>query len=148
MLIAMFIASCLCILIGIFPEYLYAILPYEVKYDPYKIGHVISQLQLLIFAILAFIFLVKFKLYPEEIKSTVINTDWIYRKMLPGIGLPVIKQLDKIIIKLYSFLKYFLKKSINLNVQIFGSPNLKNITPNFASLVLISSLLIMLLVGV
>ncbi len=85
MLIAMAIPAFLCIAIGIFPAPLYAYLPYTVDYDPYTASHVISQLQLLLFAMLAFAVLVRTGLYPKEIPSTNLNTDWIYRKALPAL---------------------------------------------------------------
>ena len=52
MLIAMGIAAFLCIGIGVFPKYLYHILPYTVEYQPYTIDHVISQLQLFLQSLL------------------------------------------------------------------------------------------------
>jgi len=83
MLIAMAIPAFLCIAIGVFPGPLYAVLPFPVDYQPYTASHVLSQLQLVLFAILAFAVLVRTGLYPKEIPSTNLNTDWIYRKALP-----------------------------------------------------------------
>jgi len=85
MIVAMVIASILCIAIGIFPSVFYQILPYEISYQPYDFSHIVGQLQLLMFAALAFICLWHFKIYPPELNSTVLNSDWIYRKMMPGI---------------------------------------------------------------
>jgi multicomponent Na+:H+ antiporter subunit D len=82
MLVAMFIAAALCIGVGVFPSLLYGLLPYEVKYEPYTVDHVVTQMQLLLFAILAFALLVKFKLYPDEVRSTNLDTDWFFR--VPG----------------------------------------------------------------
>ena len=79
MLIAMILSAILCILIGIFPSLFYQILPYNVYYQPYDFSHVLSQLQLLMFAVLAFICLWHFKIYPPELNSTVLNSDWFYR---------------------------------------------------------------------
>ena len=94
MVIAMIISSSLCILIGIFPSIFYQILPYEVNYQPYDFSHVLSQLQLLTFAAFAFICLWHFKIYPPELNSTVLNTDWFYRKMIPGVIKPVINGIQ------------------------------------------------------
>ena len=85
MLIAMAIPAFLCIAIGVFPAPLYAYLPFPVDYQPYTASHVLSQLQLLLFAMLAFAVLVRTGLYPKEIPSTNLNTDWIYRKALPAL---------------------------------------------------------------
>jgi len=83
MLIAMGLTAFLCIGIGVYPAPLYAILPYAVDYHPYTTAHVINQLQLLMYSALAFTFLMLTKLYPPELKSTNLDTDWIYRRFLP-----------------------------------------------------------------
>lgn len=80
MLWAMGIAAFLCIAIGVYPQALYNILPYPVDYAPYTTTHVITQLQLLLFSALAFVFLFKTGLYPPEVKSVNLDTDWLYRK--------------------------------------------------------------------
>lgn len=85
MLIAMSIAAFLCIAIGIFPSYLYSILPYPINYSPYDITHVVTQLQLLFFSALAFVWLNRKNLYPPEIRSTNLDSDWFYRKLFPSI---------------------------------------------------------------
>ena len=95
MIVAMIIASALCILIGIFPSIFYQILPYEINYQPYDFSHVVGQLQLLTFAAFAFICLWHFKIYPPELNSTVLNSDWVYRKMLPGVLIPLLKLVEK-----------------------------------------------------
>ena len=85
MIVAMVIGSVLCILIGVFPSIFYQILPYSVDYQPYDFSHVLSQLQLLTFAAFAFICLWHFKIYPPELNSTVLNSDWFYRRMFPAV---------------------------------------------------------------
>ena len=95
MIIAMVIASALCILIGIFPSNFYQILPYEINYQPYDFSHVVGQLQLLTFAAFAFICLWHFKIYPPELNSTVLNSDWVYRKMIPGVLIPLLKLVER-----------------------------------------------------
>lgn len=84
MLIAMGIASFLCIFIGIFPSTLYSLLPYEVDFRPYTIAHVINQYQLLLFSALAFVWLMRTGIYPPELRSTNLDFDIIYRKFLPN----------------------------------------------------------------
>lgn len=86
MLLAMAAAATLCLAIGIFPEVLYGLLPYPVDYAPYTTSHVVSVLQLLLFSALAFTFLMKTGLYPPELRSTVLDFDWVYRRLLPRIG--------------------------------------------------------------
>lgn len=82
MFIAMALASFLCILIGVQPQLLYALLPFEVEHNAYSASHVVTQMQLLLFAILAFALLVKFRLYPAELRSQVLDVDWTWR--VPG----------------------------------------------------------------
>jgi multicomponent Na+:H+ antiporter subunit D len=84
MLIAMAVAAFFCLAIGIFPGYLYALLPYPVDYVPYTTSHVVTTLQLLLFATLAFVFLIKAHIDPPELRSVVLDFDWIYRRGLPG----------------------------------------------------------------
>lgn len=83
MLAAMAITSFLCIFIGVYPTALYNILPFAVDYNPYTPTHVIGQLQLLMFSALAFTVLMVYRIYPPELKSTNLDTDWFYRKALP-----------------------------------------------------------------
>ena len=85
MLLAMGIGAALCVGIGVWYSPLYAVLPFELAhaYHPYTNGHVILQMQLLLFAALAFVVLMKTGLYPEEKRSENLDTDWAYRKAFP-----------------------------------------------------------------
>jgi multicomponent Na+:H+ antiporter subunit D len=83
MLLAMGGAAFLCVFLGCYPRPLYSILPYPVDFQPYTAGHVVTQLQLLLFAALAFGVLLKTKIYPPEEASVNLDFDWIYRKALP-----------------------------------------------------------------
>lgn len=83
MLIAMSIAAVLCIFIGSQPQALYSLLPWEVDYWPYDTTHVLSQLQLLFFSALAFVWLNKQGIYPPEMRAVNIDAEWLYRKLLP-----------------------------------------------------------------
>ncbi|MCP5074426.1 MAG: Na(+)/H(+) antiporter subunit D [Rhodobacteraceae bacterium] len=85
MLIAMGITAFLCIYIGVFPGTLYAILPYHVEYHPYSMGHVVGQLQLLCFALLAFGVLMRTGIHPPEIRAVNLDADWTYRKAAPSV---------------------------------------------------------------
>ncbi|MDR6264452.1 Na(+)/H(+) antiporter subunit D [Roseobacter sp. N2S] len=85
MLLAMGVTSFLCIFIGVFPGMLYGLLPFDVDYVPYTTTHVITQIQLLFFAALAFVVLMKSGIYPQVIKSVILDTDWSYRRALPAV---------------------------------------------------------------
>jgi multicomponent Na+:H+ antiporter subunit D len=99
MLIAMGVTAFLCIFIGVAQLFtgplgdpLYALMPYEVvikdshsAYIAYTAPHVLTQLQILLYSGLAFAVLQKTGLYPPELVSTNLDTDWFYR--VPGRGL-------------------------------------------------------------
>ena len=81
MLVAMGLTATLSVGIGIMPGALYAILPYEVDFAPYTLEHVVTQLQLLFFSALAFTVLMRTGIYPPELRSTNLDSDWLYRKL-------------------------------------------------------------------
>ncbi len=83
MRIGMAMAAVLCVVIGCYPSGLYSLLPYEPSYVPYTGSHVLTQIQILFFSALAFIWLNLAKLYPPELRSVNIDSDWIYRRGLP-----------------------------------------------------------------
>ncbi len=85
MLLAMGITAALCIAIGVYPEPLYALLPYAVDFTPYTTSHVVGQLQLLLFALLAFAILMRTGIHPPELRAVNLDTDWTYRWLLPRI---------------------------------------------------------------
>ncbi len=79
MLIAMGLAAFACIVLGVYPQILYQILPYPVDYKPYTAQHVVSTMQLLLFTTAAF-WLYIGKLGGEC--TITLDTDWFYR--MPG----------------------------------------------------------------
>ncbi len=83
MLIAMTISATLCIGIGCYPQALYALMPFTNTYDPYTSGHVLAQLQLLLFSALAFLSLRIYKIYPPELRSANLDANWLYRRFVP-----------------------------------------------------------------
>ena len=83
MLIAMGIAAVLCIGIGSYPWWLYALLPFDPGYNPFDSTHVIAQMQLLFFSALAFAWLNLSGRYPPELPSINIDAEWVYRRFLP-----------------------------------------------------------------
>jgi multicomponent Na+:H+ antiporter subunit D len=83
MLVAMWLFSALCIGIGLFPQALYSILPYPVDYRPYTLDHVLTQLQLLLFAGFAFFVML------DQMKRTLtisLDFDWFYRRFFYAFG--------------------------------------------------------------
>jgi multicomponent Na+:H+ antiporter subunit D len=81
MLIAMGIAAFLCVFIGVYPAWLYAMMPAPVEYDAYTTGHVLWELQLLLFAGVGFFMLLKHLGGEPKIS---VDTDWVYRRALPA----------------------------------------------------------------
>lgn len=73
---AMILFAFLCIALGVYPAPLYALLPFEVKYEPYTYAHIAEMLQLLLFSGLAF-----FVLLPMMKRTLTISLDfdWFYR---------------------------------------------------------------------
>lgn len=80
--LAMVIFAGLCILLGVFPQLLYPLLPYPVEYQPYSAGKVLFYLQLLLFSGLAFFLLLPLMKRTETIS---LDTDWLWRRL--GLGL-------------------------------------------------------------
>ena len=113
MLIAMGIAATLCILIGTLPSYLYAILPWEVEFWPYDTTHVLTQLQLLLFAVLAFVWMEKMGLHPHEVHAVNIDAEWLYRKLLPATANGVYNMSRQISYHAKRSTKVSLKAAIN-----------------------------------
>ena len=81
MRLAMWIMSGLCIVIGIVPTVIYGILPYVLDYEPYTADHVVTQMQLLLFA--GFAFFVLLSLMKRTLTIS-LDLDWFYRKLIPG----------------------------------------------------------------
>ncbi|MEW6645043.1 MAG: Na(+)/H(+) antiporter subunit D [Pseudomonadota bacterium] len=77
MLVAMGMAAMLCIAIGLFPQPLYALLPYPVDFEPYTGVHVTESLGVLMFTALGFVLFLR-ALDPEQTIS--LDADWFYRK--------------------------------------------------------------------
>ncbi|MBO07965.1 MAG: Na(+)/H(+) antiporter subunit D [Acidobacteria bacterium] len=96
MLIAMGLAASLCIGIGVFPGVLYNILPFPVDYEPYTVTHVITQLQLLFWSAVAFAWLNWVGLYPPELRSVNLDSDWIVRRLVPRMFGPVTRAFARL----------------------------------------------------
>lgn len=79
MIVAMFIASFVCVFLGVYPDLLYSILPFKMDYKPYTIEHLIFVLQLFLGAFIVFV------IYAKNIERKafyiILDTDWFYRKV-------------------------------------------------------------------
>jgi multicomponent Na+:H+ antiporter subunit D len=81
MLVAMALAAILCVGLGCLPGLFYSLLPFQLSYAPYTLDHVMSQLQLLFFSGLAFTLLMRTGIYPPELRSVNLDSDWLYRRL-------------------------------------------------------------------
>ena len=76
MRLAMLLFAFLCVALGVWPEPLYALLPYPVDYVPYTASHVVAQLQLLLFSGLAFFVMLP---WLKRTLTLTLDLDWFYR---------------------------------------------------------------------
>lgn len=76
---AMIAFSFICIGLGVWPEPLYALLPYAVDYVPYTGAHVLTQLQLLLFSGLAFFVMLP---WLKRTLTITLDADWLWRVAL------------------------------------------------------------------
>jgi len=115
MLLAMVLLSFLCVLFGIFPNLLYQLLPFDKLYIPYTSDHVIFQLQLLLFAGLAFFVMLP---WLKRTLTITLDFDWFYRlgliKLLDAVK-KVIYSYDIFLSKLLSSFKTFLQNKVNVS---------------------------------
>lgn len=116
MLLSMGLVSFLCIFLGVYPQMLYKILPFEVDYTVYTASHVVMQLQILLFSAAAFFFMLPMLKKSETIT---LDTDWFYRKG----AVVLVKFVDRYIIRYGEMLKKVLFVRIpELSAAIFKNP--------------------------
>lgn len=131
MLWAMALSSVLCIVIGIFPQTFYSMMPWPMDYSPYDTTHVLAQLQLLFFSALAFVWLKLAGIYPPELKSVNVDAEWIYRKLFPK----VIYSVGNVFAAIYSKVEFkaerLLQSTQGTANQFFGA---QGFLSNFRSL--------------
>ena len=77
MQVGMFMAAFMCIFLGLYPDYLYDMLPYAVNYHPYTSYHLTETFHLLGFTGLGFYLMVKY-LKPHDVSN--LDVDWFYRR--------------------------------------------------------------------
>lgn len=118
--LAMIIFAGLCILLGVFPELLYGLLPYPVNYEPYSIGKVLFYLQLLLFSGLAFFVLLPLM---KRTMTISLDTDWLWRRAAHSL-LKVIEEVLDSIGKVLAQQRVHLQKFLHLMaVRYLGQPH-------------------------
>ena len=86
MLLAMGLCALLSVYYGVNYSALYALLPFEIDYKPYKLESVVGQLQILASGAVAFGVLLWLKLYPLKDDRTILDADWLYRYVGDGLA--------------------------------------------------------------
>lgn len=94
---AMILMSAACLLIGIFPDPLYALLPYPMDYEPYTASKVVFYLQLLLFSGLAFFLLLP---WMQRTLTISLDVDWVWRRGLPRAWRRSAKFADRVLQRL------------------------------------------------
>ena len=120
MQMAMGFTAFLCVFIGVYPEPLYALLPYEVVYRPYTMSHVVGQLQLLCFALLAFAVLMRRGIHPPEIRAVNLDVDWIYRRFIPTFYNIIYNSVAKVFIFIEAVIIYVIQMTIKGLYKLHG----------------------------
>ncbi|MEQ8427841.1 MAG: Na(+)/H(+) antiporter subunit D [Gammaproteobacteria bacterium] len=93
MQLGMILFAFLCILLGTFPDLLYAMLPYTVNYAPYTIAHTFTHLQLMFFAGLAFFVMLP---YMKSSLTISLDFDWFYRRLGPQLFISFLQTLSQV----------------------------------------------------
>jgi multicomponent Na+:H+ antiporter subunit D len=78
--LAMVIFAVACIGLGVYPQALYALLPYPEDANFYKPGKVLFYVQLLLFSGLAFFLMLPLM---KRTLTMSLDTDWLYRRLIP-----------------------------------------------------------------
>lgn len=115
---AMVVFAFLCIALGVWPEPLYALLPFAVEYKPYTVTHVLGQLQLLLFAGLAF-----FVMLPmlKRTLTITLDSDWLWRRLLPALAAQAAGPLNQLKALVNNAARELGSKTAALVVRHYGS---------------------------
>ena len=116
MRLAMILFAIICIGLGIWPEYLYAMLPYEVTYVPYTVTHVVQMLQLLLFS--GFAFFIMLPLMKRTLTIT-LDFDWTYRRFF----LLVLRRVFAIIWKVDEALRRLILSKLDSGLTYLAQKN-------------------------
>ena len=110
MKLAMGLFAFLCIGLGVWPEPLYAILPFAVDYVPYTFGHVTTMLQLLLFSGLAFFLLLPLM---RRTLTVTLDIDWFYRRFFLRIAQMAAEKAQRTHAKAWNDAERFLARFVD-----------------------------------
>ena len=114
---AMVLFAFLCIFLGVYPDPLYAILPYPVSYVPYTAEHVVTMLQLLLFSGLAFFLLLPLM---KRTLTLSLDVDWFYRKFGTAVAREFGLQGAKLQLGIFGLAGRFLERGHNRLLRFAG----------------------------
>ena len=89
---AMVFFAALCILLGVWPEPIYALLPYPVDFQAYTAGKVVFYLQLLLFSGLAFFLMLP---WMKRTLTITLDIDWLYRVILRQASIAIVDGIGR-----------------------------------------------------
>jgi multicomponent Na+:H+ antiporter subunit D len=120
MQMGMIFFAVICVLLGVFPNMLYFMLPYDVNYEPYTAAHVVTQLQLLLFSGLAFFVMLPLM---KRTLTLSLDFDWFYRKLVPVISNQLfhyLAQFEKVFKQGFSDLKlsHYLDNKLYIQLSV------------------------------
>ena len=120
MALAMAGCAAICLLLGVYPQLIYGLLPYEVNYEPYYAGKVVFYLQLLLFSGLAFFLLLPLM---KRTRTVSLDTDWLWRRA----GLGALRLLERFAAYSGVLLEIIMEKTSRgmkfLTVRYLGQPH-------------------------
>jgi hypothetical protein len=113
-------AAALCIIIGVFPETLYALLPYATSYEAYDPAHVLTALLVLGAAALFFFTIGKKILEPHDIPQR--DFDLLYEKACHGVCLAA-RGLQELFRKIYGYAIAMIRLLFDAGTVAMGMEN-------------------------
>ncbi|MBQ0018121.1 MAG: hypothetical protein KBS63_02750 [Clostridiales bacterium] len=93
MQLAVVLATIASVLIGVFPQQFYALLPYAAEVNPYALGHVLEYIAIFIGGTIPFVIFIK-RMRPHE--DLTLDFDWFYRKGLCRLVMGIAKVTEKL----------------------------------------------------
>lgn len=138
---AMIFFAALCVGLGVYPDPLYAMLPYAVDYVPYTADHVVKMLQLLLFSGLAFFLLLPLM---KRTLTLTLDVDWFYRKLGVKLAQAATRTISTAFQRLESRGHYHLNKAINLIFHHHGPNGVLARTPPIGTMISIMVALLLL----
>ncbi len=120
MAVAMVFCAAICILLGVYPELIYAYLPYPVEYEAYSASKVLFYLQLLLFSGLAFFLLLP---WMQRTLTISLDTDWLWRRLGMGLLRWLANISDRLAATLTSIGNRTAAVAQHLTVRYLGQPH-------------------------